>query len=126
VIFTFINPLNNAFPWVTDHSAISTDQFGGSLNTTILSAYDIAGNFLGSVSVVKTGPSMTLELQGLGKIHKAKGGSTLAIQRNRRLHMKPGTYRQASIFVGPPLVISTAGARQGVHHVSFLESGIPR
>ena len=77
VIFTFVDPLNNALPWVTNHFAISTDQAGGSLNTITLSAYGVTGNFLGSVSHVETGGSVTLELQGIGGIHTVIVSSTL-------------------------------------------------
>jgi PEP-CTERM motif len=77
VIFTFVDPLNNAVPWVTNHFVISTDQAGFSMNTITLSAYDIAGNFLGSVSHVETGGSVTLGLQGMGGIHTVIVSSTL-------------------------------------------------
>ncbi|MBZ5613885.1 MAG: PEP-CTERM sorting domain-containing protein [Acidobacteriia bacterium] len=77
VIFTFVDPLNNTLPWVTNHFAISTDQAGGSMNTTTLSAYGIAGNFLGSVSHLETGGSVTLQLQGIGGIHTVIVSSTL-------------------------------------------------
>jgi PEP-CTERM motif len=77
VIFTFVDPLNNAVPWVTNRFAISTDQAGFSLNTITLSAYDIAGNFLGSVSHLETGGSVTLGLHGIGGIHTVIVSSTL-------------------------------------------------
>ena len=82
VIFTFVDPLNNAIPWVTNHFSISTDQAGFSLNTTTLSAYDIKGNFLGSVSHLETDGSVTLTLQGLGGIHTVIVGSTLMNHSN--------------------------------------------
>jgi hypothetical protein len=77
VIFTFVDPLNNTLPWVTDHFAISTDQAGGSLNTTTVSGYDIVGHLLGSVSHLETDGSVTLELQGVGAIHTIIVDSTL-------------------------------------------------
>jgi hypothetical protein len=77
VVFTFVDPLNNTLPWVTDDFAISTDQLGGSLNTTTVSGYDIAGNLLGSVSHLETDGSVTLELQGVGAIHTIIVESTL-------------------------------------------------
>ena len=64
-------------PWVTDHFAISTDQAGASFNTTTVSGYDIAGNFLGSVSLVDTKGGATINLQGVGKIHTVIVSSTL-------------------------------------------------
>jgi len=82
VFFTFVDPLNNTLPWVTDHFAISTDQLGGSLNTTTVSGYDVAGNFLGSVSHLETDGSVTLELQGVGAIHTIIVESTLMIHLN--------------------------------------------
>jgi hypothetical protein len=78
VIFTFVHPRNNTLPGVTNCFAISTDQAGGSMNTITLTAYGIAGNFLGSVShVEETGGSMTLKLQGIGGIHTVIVSSTL-------------------------------------------------
>jgi hypothetical protein len=77
VIFMFVDPLNNSVPWVTDQFAISTDQLGGSLNTTSVSAYDIDGNLIGSVSHLETDGSVTLELQGVGQIHTVIVESTL-------------------------------------------------
>jgi len=77
VIFTFVDPMNNTLPSVTDYFAISTDRWGGSMNTTTVSAYGIAGNFLGSVSHLETGGSVTLELQGIDGIHTVIVESTL-------------------------------------------------
>jgi len=82
VFFTFVDPLDNSVPSVIDHFAISTDRAGGSFNTTTLSAFDIMGNFLGLVSAVETGGSVTLELQGLGQIHMVEVSSTLMIHDN--------------------------------------------
>jgi len=77
VIVTFVDPLNNAVPWVTNRLAISTDQAGFSLNTLTLSAYGLAGDFLGSVSHVETGGSVTLGLHGIGGIHTVVVSATL-------------------------------------------------
>lgn len=74
--FTFVDPQNNASPATTDYFAISTDQSGGSGNTTTISGYDLNGNFLGSVSHIDTGGIM-LQLQNIGKIHTIVVGSTL-------------------------------------------------
>ena len=76
VTFTFVDPQDNTSPATTDSFAISTDRWGGSGNTTTVSGYDINGNLLGSVSHLDTG-GVTLQLQGIGKIHVVAVGSTL-------------------------------------------------
>src|SRR6266851_492496 len=76
VTFTFVDPLNNTAQAVTDYFAISTDRWGGSGNTTTVSGFDMNGKLLGSVSHADTG-GVTLELQGVGKIHSIVVQSTL-------------------------------------------------
>lgn len=78
VTFTFVDRLDNTLPSVVDHFAVSTDRWGGSLNTTTVSGYDLNGNLVGSVSHLETGGSVALVLQGVGDFHTVVVSSTLS------------------------------------------------
>lgn len=112
MIFTFVDPLDNSMPATTERFTISTDQWGSSLNTTTVSGYDLAGNFIGSVSHLEKGGSVTLELKGVGKFHKVIVASTLMNHLSGGiglddLHFDPGS--SPSVPEATPVALTGIG-----------------
>jgi len=76
--FSFFMPSDAGTPASTDYFAYSPDVAGGSGNTITLTAYNLLGEVMGSVSYLESGTfNSPLAISGVGQFHRVSVDQTL-------------------------------------------------